>query len=290
MNKLPLEKRVQILTMLCEGSSMRAISRVVEVSINTVVKLLIDAGEFCDDFHDERVREVGSRRVQCDEIWSFCFAKDKNAKPAMKAAGEAGDVWTWTALDPDSKLVVTWTVGKRDQASGADFMRDLASRLKDRVQLTTDGFAAYPKAVAGAFGEKVDYAQLVKIYSDVTGKTQERRYSPAICVGAHKDRVSGKPDTRHISTSGVERQNLTMRMSMRRFTRLTNGHSKKLENHCHALALYFVFYNWIRPNAAVDGKTPAMAAKLTTMRMTMADLIAQMDEAAFKLRLGINSN
>jgi IS1 family transposase len=290
MNKLPLEKRVQILSMLCEGSSMRAISRVVGVSINTVVKLLIDAGNVCEDFHNARVRDVHSRRVQCDEIWSFCYAKAKNAPADKKAAGEAGDVWTWTALDADSKLIISWMVGARDNETGTDFMRDLAFRTDGRIQLTTDGFPGYLKAVSTAFGDKVDYAQLVKVYAETPSTKQERRYSPAVCVGAHKDRIHGKPDIRHVSTSYVERQNLTMRMSMRRFTRLTNAHSKKIENHCHALALYFFFYNWTRKNAALEGKTPAMAARLTEAPMSMADLVGMIDEAEAQNRLRTPSN
>jgi IS1 family transposase len=279
MNKLPLEKRVQILSMLCEGSSMRGIARVAGVSINTVVKLLIDAGNVCEDFHNARVREVHAKRVQCDEIWAFCYAKAKNAPAAMKASGDAGDVWTWTALDPDSKLIVSWMVGRRDNETGTDFMRDLASRLANRVQLTTDGHNIYRKAVPDAFGDKVDFGMLIKIYADTASKSPEKRYSPAVCVGAHKDRVIGKADVRHISTSHVERQNLTMRMSMRRFTRLTNAHSKKIENHCHALALYFVFYNFIRKNAALEGKTPAMVAGLAQAPMGWADLIRLIDES-----------
>jgi IS1 family transposase len=277
MNKLPLAKRVQVLSMLCEGSSMRAISRVVGISINTVVKLLIDAGNVCESFHNARVRNVPAKRIQCDEIWAFCYAKAKNAPAEMKASGDAGDVWTWTAIDPDSKLIVSWMVGGRDQETGTDFMRDLAFRLAQRIQLTTDGFPAYPRAVSKAFGENVDYAQLVKVYENPNPKTPERRYSPAVCVGAHKDRINGKPDIRHVSTSHVERSNLTMRMSMRRFTRLTNAHSKKVENHCHALALYFVFYNFIRGNQALGGKTPAMVAGVAQAPMSWADLITLID-------------
>lgn len=279
MNKLPLEKRVQVLSMLCEGSSMRAVSRVVGISINTVVKLLIDAGNACEDFHNARVRQVPAKRVQCDEIWAFCYAKAKNAPADKKAAGEAGDVWTWTAIDPDSKLIISWMVGGRDNETGTDFMRDLAFRLAQRVQLTTDGFPGYLRAVSTAFGDNVDYAQLVKVYESPNPKTPERRYSPAVCVGAHKDRINGKPDVRHVSTSHVERQNLTMRMSMRRFTRLTNAHSKKVENHCHALALYFVFYNFIRKNSALQNKTPAMASGLASAPMAWADLIDLIDQA-----------
>jgi IS1 family transposase len=290
MNRLPLEARVQILTMLVEGSSMRSISRVAGVSINTVTKLLVDAGVVAASFHDEKVRDVAAKRVQCDEIWSFCYAKAKNAPAEMKAAGTAGDVWTWTALDSDSKLIVTWRVGGRDAETGADFMHDLAFRLRERVQLTTDGFTVYPNAVNKAFGNEVDFAQLVKVYQDVGSRSPEKRYSPAVCVGAHKDKICGKPDQRHISTSHVERQNLTMRMSMRRFTRLTNGHSKKVENHCHALALYFLHYNWMRPNQALEGKTPAMAAKLMDAKLSMADLVMMIDRAEQEERLGIYSN
>jgi IS1 family transposase len=290
MNRLPLESRIQILSMLVEGSSMRSISRIAGVSINTVTKLLVDAGIVAAAFHDEKVRDVAAKRVQCDEIWSFCYAKAKNAPAEMKAAGTAGDVWTWTSLDSDSKLIVTWRVGRRDAETGADFMHDLAFRLRERVQLTTDGFTVYPNAVNKAFGNDVDFAQLVKVYQDVGSRSPEKRYSPAVCVGAHKDRICGKPDQRHISTSHVERQNLTMRMSMRRFTRLTNGHSKKVENHCHALALYFLHYNWMRPNQALEGKTPAMAAKLTNAKLSMADLVTMIDRASEEERLGIYSN
>jgi IS1 family transposase len=278
MNRLPLETRIQMLTMLVEGSSMRSISRITGTSINTVTKLLVDAGTVATAYHDERVREVRSSRVQCDEIWSFCYAKAKNAPAAMKAAGTAGDCWTWTALGPNSKLIITWRVGSRDTETGAEFMHDLAFRLADRVQLTTDGFPGYLKAVEKAFGTDIDYGQLVKIYAESgKGKTPERKYSPGICCGAHKDKICGKPDQRHISTSHVERQNLTMRMSMRRFTRLTNGHSKKVENHCHALALYFLFYNWIRPHKSLDGRTPAMASNLAIRPLTMAELVTMID-------------
>jgi IS1 family transposase len=252
-----------------------------------VTKLLVDAGMVASTFHDEQVRDVDAKRVQCDEIWSFCYAKAKNAPAEMKAAGTAGDVWTWTAIDSDSKLIVTWRVGNRDAETGADFMHDLAFRLRERVQLTTDGFPAYPGAVNKAFGNDVDFAQLVKIYADSASRSPDKRYSPAVCIGAHKDRISGKPDPKHISTSYVERQNLTMRMSMRRFTRLTNGHSKKVENHCHALALYFLHYNWMRPNQALEGKTPAMAAKLTDERLSMADLVLMIDRNEQESRLGI---
>jgi len=275
MNKLPLETRVQILSLLVEGSSLRSISRVCGVSINTVTKLLVDAGHACATFHDEMVRNVAAKRVQCDEIWSFCYAKDKNVRGAKAAPDGAGNIWTWTALDSDSKLMVTWWAGDRTSSTGVQFLRDLQSRLSNRIQLTTDGHGAYLEAADHTFGDDVDFAQLVKIYRETPHAPG--RYSPAECVGAKKKIISGNPDEAHISTSHAERQNLTMRMSMRRFTRLTNAFSKKFENHCHSLALYFVFYNWMRKHKA-HGKTPAMAAGLTDKPMLMADLVKILDQ------------
>ena len=261
MNKLPHEKRKMILNLLVEGSSMRSISRTVGVSINTVTKLLISAGEACAEFHHETVRNVKADRVQCDEIWSFCYAKQKNVATAANAPEEAGDVWTWTALDADSKLIISYLVGGRDSGYALEFMDDVKSRLANRVQLTTDGHRAYLEAVEDAFGGDVDYAQLVKLYGDAP-KNEQRRYNPAECNGTKKNKVSGNPELKHISTSYVERQNLTMRMSMRRFTRLTNGFSKKIDNHIHMLSLYFVHYNFCRVHKTLK-VTPAMEAGLT---------------------------
>jgi IS1 family transposase len=279
MNKLPLTKRVQILAMLCEGSSMRSISRVADVSINTVTKLLVQAGWACLAIHDQEVRNVKASRIQCDEIWSFCHAKEKNVPKAKAAPEGAGDVWTWTALDADTKMIVSFFVGDRSSQSAIVLMDDLRARLSNRVQLTSDGHKAYLEAVEGAFGGDVDFAQLVKIYGEPKGASNERRYSPGECCGTRKFRVEGDPDINHVSTSYVERQNLTMRMSMRRFTRLTNGFSKKLDNHVHALALYFAFYNFCRIHKTLR-VSPAMAAGITDRLWTLEDIIAKIDEMA----------
>jgi len=275
MNRLPLETRVRILSMMVEGSSLRSISRVCDVSINTVSKLLEDAGEVCAVFHDEHVRRVKAKRVQVDEIWSFTYAKEKNVAVAKTAPEGSGDTWTWTALEADTKLIVSFFVGDRDGDCAKWFMNDVASRLTGRVQLTSDGHKAYLDAVEMAFGADVDYAQLVKLYGPSTDSTKGR-YSPSECTGIKKTPIEGKPDPKHISTSYVERQNHTMRMGMRRFTRLTNGFSKKAENHVYALALYFVHYNWMRIHTTLR-VTPAMAAGLTKRLMGWEEIIAIMD-------------
>jgi len=273
MNKLPLETRVQILTMLVEGSSMRSVSRVAGVSINTVTKLLVDAGRLCAAYHDERVRNVPAKSIQCDEIWSFSYAKNKNVKFAKNAAEGAGDVWTWTAIDADSKLIVSWHVGDHSQHTGISFMGDLKARLANRVQLTTDGHEAYLKAVQ-VVDFDADYAMLNKIFA--TDYAGPGRYSPPKCIGAIKNPIMGNPDPALVNTSFAERQNLTMRMAMRRFTRLTNAFSKKFENHCHSLALYFFWYNWVRQHKTL-GVTPAMAAGLVQTPVKFTDLLTAMD-------------
>jgi len=256
---------------------MRSISRVADVSINTVSALLVDAGRACAAHHDETVRGVRSKRIQADEIWSFCYAKAKNVPTAKAAPEDAGDVWTWTALDADTKLIVSYFVGGRDAGYANEFMLDVAGRLANRVQLTTDGLKAYLDAVEDAFGADIDYAMLVKLYGNTPGPAG--RYSPAECTGAIRTRVEGKPADKHVSTSYVERQNLTMRMSMRRFTRLTNAFSKKAENHMHALALYFTFYNFVRMHKTLRC-SPAMAAGLSKTLWSMEDVVALIDARA----------
>lgn len=280
MNKLPLTKRVQILSMLVEGSSMRSISRVAGVSINTVTKLLIDAGEACAAYHDETVQGVKAKRVQCDEIWSFCYAKQKNVAAAKRQDLAYGDVWTWTALDADSKMIVSYMVGGRDSEYAMGLIDDLRQRLANRVQLTTDGHKAYLEAVEGAFGADVDYAMLVKLYG-AAPESAKGRYSPAECIGARKERIEGSPDPAHVSTSYVERHNLTMRMSMRRFTRLTNAFSKKIENHTHMLSLYFLHYNFCRVHKA-HRMSPAMAAGVTDTLRDMEWIVSLIDARAPK--------
>lgn len=260
MSKLSLNERIQILSLLCEGASMRSISRVAGVSINTVSKLLAEAGEACIDFHDENVRGLNCKRIECDEIWSFVYAKEKNAAAAKDAPVFAGDCWTWTSLCADTKLICNWFVGGRDAEFAHLFMNDLASRLNHRVQLTTDGHRAYLAAVEGAFGAEVDYAMLVKLYGSAS-ESAKGRYSPAECTGTKKMTKIGNPNEKHVSTSYAERQNLTMRMHMRRFTRLTNAFSKKFESHCHMVALYTVWYNYIRTHKTLK-TTPAVAAGL----------------------------
>ena len=275
MNKLPLAKRAQILTLLCEGVSMRSIERVVGCSINTIDKLLQDAGEAALEYHDKHVRGVKASRIQCDEVWSFVHAKQKNA-PTSKRAGDPtiGDCWTWTAIDADTKLLVSYQVGGRDAEYALMLMDDLRGRLANRVQLTTDGHKAYLQAVEEAFGADVDYGMLVKLYGNETGgQGHERKYSPSECVGARKDTITGNPDKKHVSTSYVERANLTMRMSMRRFTRLTNAFSKKLTNHAHMIALYALWYNFVRQHKTLR-MSPAMAAGIETTLWTMETVAA----------------
>lgn len=252
---------------------MRSISRAADVSINTVTKLLVEAGETCLAMHDQQVRNVKASRIQCDEIWSFVGAKQTNAPDAK--GGSVGDVWTWTALDADSKMIVSYFVGDRSGQSAMELLDDLRFRLTSRVQLTTDGHKAYLEAIEGAFGEDVDHAQLIKLYGNQPVGSQTR-YSPAECTGIRKVRITGKPETEYVSTSYVERQNLSIRLGNRRFTRLTTAFSKKLGNHIHALALYFAFYNFVRVHKTLR-MSPAMAAGISDRLWSMADIAERIE-------------
>lgn len=280
MNVLPIEKRTQIINLLVEGNSMRSTSRIADCSINTVTKLLIDVGAACSEYQDVAMRNLTCKRIQCDEIWSFCYCKQKNVAPEHEGVLGHGDVWTWTAIDPVTKLVPAFMVGKRTAEYAEAFIGDLASRLSGRVQLTTDGLKAYVEAVEGAFGCDIDFAQLVKIYgADGQTKSDARHYSPSEFTGAEKTVKMGNPDMAHVSTSHVERQNLTMRMSMRRFTRLTNGFSKKVENLEHMVALHFMHYNFVRIHKSLH-TTPALMAGVTNKLWSIADIAALVADPA----------
>jgi IS1 family transposase len=277
MNKLPLAKRVLTLQILCEGGSLRSASRIADCSLNTVMKLLVDVGDACRAYHDETVRAVKSKRIQVDEIWSYTYAKQKNVPTAKAAPIGAGDCWTWTAIDADTKLCLSWLVGGRDAEYAKAFMQDVADRLATRVQLTSDGHGAYLSAVEEAFGIDVDYAQLVKVYG--ASPEAEKRYSPAECIGVKHMPIKGRPDPDHISTSYVERHNLTMRMAMRRFTRLTNAFSKKLRNHDASIALYSVHYNFARIHKTLR-VTPAMEAGLSDHVWSYEEIAGLLDKDA----------
>ena len=280
MNKLNNERRAQVIAALVEGCSIRATSRMTGVAKNTIIKLLEDVGTACANYQDEVMRGLSCVRLECDEIWSFCFAKKKNVSPEHAGVFGYGDVWTWVAIDPDTKLVPCWHVGRRDAVAANQFMNDLAGRLSSRVMLTTDGLKAYLEAVEGAFGADIDYAMLVKIY----GKEQDEvRYSPAKCIGSYSEVITGDPFPPMISTSMVERQNLTMRMSMRRFTRLTNAFSKKLENHMHAIALHYMHYNFARIHKTLRC-SPAMEAGVSKTLWSIGDIVALADNPKYARR------
>lgn len=282
MNVLPIEKRVQVLQLLVEGMSLRAITRISGCSINTVTKLLIDAGIACAAYQDQAIRDIKAKRVQCDEIWAFCHSKQKNVAPAHEGILGFGDVWTWIALDADSKLAINWLVGLRTVECAEAFIGDLASRLADRIQLTTDGHGVYVNAVEKAFGGLIDYAMLVKIYEGMGGMDQ-RRYSPSRFVSADKRRINGAPDIEHVSTSYVERQNLTLRMQNRRFTRLTNAFSKKIENLEHSVALHFMHYNFARIHNTLR-VTPAMEAGVADHVWSIEEIAELIPEPVAKKR------
>lgn len=271
MNRMSMAQRAQIVSLLVEGSGINAITRITGVAKNTVLKLLADLGEACEAYHDQYVRGLTSQRIQVDEIWSFCHAKKKNLREEHKGVFGYGDVWTWTAIDADSKLMVSWLVGKREAPDAYAFMKDVASRIVTPIQLTTDGFHCYLNAVDAAFGSQIDYAILVKMYG--TDPERERRYSPSICLSAERRIVRGNPDRDHINTSYVEKLNQTMRQNMRRYTRFKAGHSKKLNNHRFATALHFVHYNFARICSTVK-MTPAMAAGIADHRWTIEELVS----------------
>lgn len=275
MNKLPRDKCIQIIGQLVEGMSLRAITRTTGVSINTVTKLLVDAGQACSDYQDKTFRNLTCKRIQVDEIWAFCYAKQKNVAGAKAAPEQAGDIWTWTAIDADTKLIPSWLVGSRDAYAAQAFIGDLAMRLAHRVQLTSDGHGPYLQAVEEAFGADIDYAMLVKHYGTPEGPVG--RYSPGECIGAEKRRVEGRPDPDHISTSYAERSNLTIRMHTRRFTRLTNAFSKKAENHAYAVALHCMAYNFVRIHGTLRC-SPAMAAGVTTKLWDISDVVTMIEE------------
>ena len=278
MNILNTHKRKLIIRLLVEGNSIRATARIAEVQRNTVSKLLVDAGKACAEYQDSAFQDLPCRRMEVDEIWSFVYAKQKNVPRATNAPAEAGDVWTWTAICADTKLVPVWRLGDRTSMTAIDLMDDLRARLSNRIQLTSDGHKAYFDAVEGAFGGDVDYAQLVKIYGQAPEEDKTTRYSPSVCTGSKKKKMIGQPDSKLISTSYVERQNLTMRMSMRRFTRLTNAFSKKLENHAHAVALHYMYYNFCRIHQTLE-TTPAKKAGVADRVWSVEDLVRMIEQS-----------
>ncbi len=277
MNKLSTEKRAQVIGCLVEGMSIRATVRITGAAKNTVTKLLVDLGQACSEYQDRVLRDLPCKNIQCDEIWSFVYAKDKNLPEEQRGVDGVGSVWTWVAIDADTKLVPSWLVGQRDTDDAIMFLSDVSNRLRNRVQLSTDGHAAYLTAVEAVFGCDIDYAIIQKLYGTAG---DERRYSPVECIGIEKRTIQGDPDDAKISTSYVERQNLTMRMGMRRFTRLTNGFSKKAENLAAAVSLHFMHYNFARPHKTLSTKyptTPAMAAGVTDHVWTLAEIVKLLD-------------
>jgi IS1 family transposase len=275
MNRLSKEKRIAVIVSLVEGNSIRSTVRMTGVAKNTVAKLLVDAGIACAEYQDRVLRNLTCKKIQCDEIWAFCYAKEKNVPKDKQGQFGFGDVWTWVALDSETKLAVSWLVGLRNAEWAKPFMKDVSERLAHRVQLTIDGLKVYLEAVDEAFGADIDYAQLVKLYGQESAGAGQ--YSPPKCNGTRRKTINGKPDKRHVSTSYVERQNLTMRMSMRRFTRLTNAFSKKVENLEHAVALHFMYYNFVRIHKSLR-ITPAMAAGVTDRLWGIKDIVKLLEQ------------
>jgi IS1 family transposase len=275
MNRLDSGRRSQVIAALVEGNSLRSTSRMTGVAINTVVKLAVDAGAVCSDYQDRVMRNLPCKRIQVDECWAFCYAKAKNVTPEIAAKHPgAGDVWTWAAIDADSKLIPCWIIGPRDGVTARIFVSDLAGRLADRIQLTSDGLTVYLNAVERAFHGDVDYAQLIKIYGDAS--EGQKRYSPAECIGCERKGVTGSPDPEYVSTSYIERANLSLRMGMRRFTRLTNGFSKKIENHAASVALFLMYYNFARVHQTLRC-SPAMAAGVDSRLWEIKDIVAMIE-------------
>lgn len=276
MNKLATDKRVQILALMAEGNSIRSIVRLTGCSKNTVIKFMVNAGQAVTEYQDKTLRNLYCKRIQVDEIWAFCYAKQKNVAEAKAAPEGAGDIWTWVAMDAETKLIPSWLVGGRDAEYANEFMQDLAGRMVSRIQLTSDGLKAYLEAVEGAFGADIDYAMLVKMYGNTT-ESMKGKYSPAECTGCTKRSITGKPNEKGVSTSYIERQNLNIRMSNRRHTRLTNAFSKKAENHAYSMALYFMHYNFVRIHQTLR-ITPAMAAGVTDKLWSISDIVQIIEE------------
>lgn len=280
MNRLNPEERVKVISALVEGNSIRAVSRMTGIARNTIADMLVTLGAACAEYQDKALQNLPCRRIQCDEIWAFCYAKDKNVPVSKQGQFGVGSIWTWTAIDADTKLIASWMVGSRDTSAAHEFIQDLAGRLAKRVQLTTDGHKPYLEAVDYAFSGDIDYAQLIKIYG--ADRPDDARYSPAQCIGTERRTVTGNPDRKHVSTSYVERQNLTMRMGMRRFTRLTNGFSKKVENHIAAVSLHFMHYNFVRIHQTLK-VTPAMAAGVSDRLWEIGDIVRLLEEREARL-------
>jgi IS1 family transposase len=276
-NVLKAEKRAAVVAALVEGNSINATVRMTGVAKNTILKLLVELGSVCAAYQDEHLRNLPCKRLQCDELWAFCYSKAKNVPAAKQGQFGYGDVWTFVAVDAETKLVPSFLVGSRDSGCATEFMQDLASRLSNRVQLTTDGHAMYLSAVEDAFGGGVDYAMLNKHYAS---SQEEHRYSPAVCTGCEKRVIQGTPERKHVSTSYVERQNLTVRMGMRRFTRLTNAFSKKVENLVAAVSVHYMHYNFVRPHMSLNGRTPAQAAGVATHRWSVQEVVSLLGQGS----------
>ena len=286
MNKLTTSERAQVIRCLVDGNSIRATERITGITRNAIGRLLVDVGEVCRKYQDDHFRSLTCKRLQLDEIWSFCGSKEKNTREAKKAQGW-GDVWTWTAIDADTKLIPSWLIGKRDAECATEFVQDLAARLSNRAQITSDGHKSYVIAVESAFGSDVDFAQLVKIYGkpSVEKVSTEARYSPPQCIGIKIEPITGNPDMGHVSTSYIERSNLSIRMQVRRFTRLTNAFSKKLANHAAAFALYMMFYNFGRVHQTLR-ITPAMAAGVSDHVWTVEEIVSLLDVNVVPMKRG----